>query len=30
MENIYHYENGVLKKIEVDGGLISFEMIAQE
>lgn len=29
-ENIYHYENGVLKKIEVDGGLISFEMIASE
>lgn len=29
-ENIYHYEKGVLKKIEVDGGLISFEMIAHD
>lgn len=29
-ENIYQYENGVLKKIEVDGGLSRFEMITRD
>ncbi|WP_452228055.1 DUF6134 family protein [Lacinutrix sp. MEBiC02404] len=28
-ENIYYYKNGKLMKVEVDGGLISFQMIAK-
>jgi len=29
-ENMYYYKNGILKKATIDGGLISFEMIARE
>ncbi len=29
-ENFYHYTNGKLDKIEVDGGMVSFEMRAKE
>ncbi|MGO3719890.1 MAG: DUF6134 family protein [Mesonia hippocampi] len=29
-ENIYYYKHGILKKVTIDGGLISFEMIARE
>lgn len=29
-ENTYYYKNGILKKAIIDGGLISFEMIARE
>ncbi|WP_103867497.1 DUF6134 family protein [Aquimarina sp. I32.4] len=29
-ENMYYYKHGFLKKATIDGGLISFEMIARE
>ena len=29
-ENTYYYKNGILKKATINGGLISFEMIARE
>jgi len=29
-ENTYHYENGVLKKANIDGGIIHFELIARK
>jgi hypothetical protein len=29
-ENIYHYKNGFLKKAEINGGLVNFEIVAQK
>lgn len=29
-ENIYHYKNGFLKKAEIDGGLVKFDIVAQK
>ncbi|MDF4202977.1 hypothetical protein PXD56_08430 [Maribacter sp. SA7] len=28
-ENIYHYKDGFLKKAEINGGLVNFEIVAQ-
>ncbi|WP_244156209.1 DUF6134 family protein [Maribacter ulvicola] len=28
-ENIYHYEDGILKKAKINGGLVNFEIVAQ-
>ncbi|MEP2237891.1 MAG: DUF6134 family protein [Maribacter sp.] len=29
-ENIYHYKDGFLKKAEINGGLVNFEIVAQD
>ena len=29
-ENTYHYQNGVLEKASIDGGIVNFEIIARE